>query len=108
MQYLLLICSDSSFTGRAEESDSEPWFEEMSRRGVWKLGDRLRPAAEAKTLRVRDGKLMVRDGPFAETKDNVAGYDIIDCADFDEAVEIASKHPVAKFGMIEIRPVWPI
>jgi hypothetical protein len=56
---------------------------------------------------MRDGELVVRDGPFAETKDEMAGYDIIECADFDEAVEIDSKHAGAKFGMIEIRPVWP-
>ncbi len=52
------------------------------------------------------GKLAVRDGSFAETKDEVAGYDIIECADFNEAIEIASKHAAAKFGKIEIRPVW--
>jgi len=50
----------------------------------------------------------VRNGPFAETKDEVAGYDIIECADFDEAIEIASKHAAAKFGKIEIRPVWQV
>ena len=57
-------------------------------------------------MSMHDGKLAVRDGPFAETKDEVAGYDIIECADFDEAIEIASKHAAAKFGKIEIRPVW--
>jgi len=106
MQYMLLIRHDSSFKGRTVEGDSDAWFDEMVRRGVRKHGDRLRPATEAKTVRMRDGKLTVRDGPATETKDEVAGYDVIECADFDEAIEIASKHPVAKFGMIEIRPVW--
>jgi hypothetical protein len=78
----------------------------MERRGVRKHGDRLRPAAEAKTVSMQHGKLLVRDGPFAETKEEVAGYDVIECADIDEAIEIASKHAAAKFGMIEIRPVW--
>jgi hypothetical protein len=55
---------------------------------------------------MQDGKLLVRDGPFAETTEEVAGYDVIECADFDEAIEIASKHAAAKFGMIEIGPVW--
>jgi hypothetical protein len=55
---------------------------------------------------MRDGQLLVREGPFAETKNEVAGYDIIEYADFDEAIEIASKHAAAKFGKIEIRPVW--
>jgi hypothetical protein len=103
---MLLICHDSSFTTRTVEGDSAAWLKEMERRGVRKHGDRLRPAAEAKTVRIRDEELLVRDGPFAETKDEVAGYDIIECADFDEAIEIASKHAAAKFGMIEIRPVW--
>jgi hypothetical protein len=55
---------------------------------------------------MHDGKLLVRDGPFAGTKEEVAGYDIIECSDFDEAVEIASKHAATKFGTIEIRQVW--
>ena len=106
MRYMLLICHDSSFTARTMKRDSAAWLEEMERRGVRKHDDRLRPAAEAKTVSMRDGKLMVRDGPFVETKEEVAGYDVIECADIDEAIEIASKHAAAKFGMIEIRPVW--
>ena len=106
MRFMLLICHDSSFTARTVKGDSAAWLKEMERRGVRKNGDRLRPAAEAKTVSMRDGELLVRNGPFAETKDEVAGYDIIECADFDEAIEIASKHAAAKFGMIEIRPVW--
>jgi hypothetical protein len=106
MRFMLLICHDSSFATRTVEGASAAWLKEMERRGVRKHGDRLRPAAEAKTVSMRDEELLVRDGPFAETKDEVAGYDIIECADFDEAIEIASKHAAAKFGMIEIRPVW--
>jgi hypothetical protein len=88
------------------KGDSAAWLEEMERRGVRKHGDRLRPAAEAKTVSMRDGKLASRESPFAETKSEVAGYDIIECPDFDEAIEIVSKHAAAKFGKIEIRPVW--
>jgi hypothetical protein len=106
MRYMLLIRHDSSFTARTVKGDSAAWLEEMERRGVRKHGDRLRPAAEAKTVSMHDGKLLVRDGPFADTKEEVAGYDIIECADFDEAVEIASKHAAARFGTIEVRPVW--
>jgi hypothetical protein len=65
-----------------------------------------RENGEAKTVSMCNGQLQVREGPFAETKDEVAGYDIIECADFAEAIEIASKHAAAKFGKIEIRPVW--
>ena len=106
MRFMLLICHNSSFTARTVKGDSAAWLEEMERRGVRKHGDRLRPAAEAKTVSMRDGELLVRDGPFAETRDEVAGYDIIECADFDEAIEIASKHAAAKFRKIEISPIW--
>ena len=57
-------------------------------------------------MRVRDGKLLLTDGPFIESKELIAGFDIIDCADLDEAIEVASKHPMAKFGMVEVRPFW--
>jgi hypothetical protein len=106
MCHMLLIRHDSSFTARTVKGDSAAWLEQMERRGIRKHGDRLRPAAEAKTVSMHDGKLLVRDGPLAETKEEVAGYDIIECADFDEAIEIASKHAAAEFGTIEIRPVW--
>jgi hypothetical protein len=106
MRYMFLIRHNSSFTARTVEGDSAAWLEEMEGRGVRKGGDRLRPAADAKTVRMRDGGLLVHDGPFVETEEEISGYDIIECADFDEAIEIASKHAAAKFGTIEIRPVW--
>jgi hypothetical protein len=103
---MLLIRHDSSFTARTVEGDSAAWLDEMVRRGVRKHGDRLRPAAEAKTVRMSDGELLVHNGSFVDAKEEISGYDIIECTDFDEAIEIASKHAAAKFGMIEIRPVW--
>jgi hypothetical protein len=80
---MLLIRHDSSFTARTVNGDSAAWLEEMEQRGVRKHGDRLRPAAEAKTVRMRDGELLVHDGPFAEGKEEISGYDVIECADFD-------------------------
>jgi hypothetical protein len=56
---------------------------------------------------VREDEVLLSDGPFAETKEQMAGYDLIECADLDEAIEVASKHPMAKLGSIEVRPVWP-
>jgi hypothetical protein len=106
MRFVLLICHDASFTARTVEGGSKAWLDEMVRRGVRKGGDRLRPAAEAKTVRVRDGELLVRSGPFADTTEEIAGYDVIECAGFAEAIEVASKHAAATFGTIEIRPVW--
>lgn len=109
MKYLLLICHDGDHyagVGR-QELDARPWVEEMSRRKVRLTGSRTRDAEDATTVRVRDGALLTTDGPYAETKEQMAGFDIIDCADLDEAIEIASKHPVARYGMVEVRPFWP-
>jgi hypothetical protein len=84
------------------------WLDEMNRRGVLTgVGERLESVSLATTVRVSDGETLVADGPFGETKELVAGFDIINCADLDEAIEIAAKHPCAAFGgVIEIRPVY--
>jgi hypothetical protein len=70
-------------------------------------GNRLRPAEDATTVRRRGDKLLVTDGPFAETQEWIAGFDILECADLDEAIEVASQHPMARFGRLELRPFWP-
>jgi hypothetical protein len=109
VKYMLLHCVGKSV---AEQTDLDPqtarelfsWLKEMEDRGVRLDGDRLRAAADATTVRVRGGELLIADGPFAETKEQVAGYDVIECADLDEAVDIASRHPTARLGTIEIRP----
>ena len=85
----------------------EEWVDEGTRRGINLRGDRLRPAAEAKVVKVRGGELVVTDGPYAETKEWIAGYDLLECTDLDEAIEYASRHPMAKGGRVEIRPAWP-
>ncbi|WP_374195080.1 YciI family protein [Amycolatopsis sp. 195334CR] len=110
MKYLLLIGGEG--TGSEESSaevcgseDVRAWVDEMTRRGVLLDGELLHPAEDATTLRVRDGQVLLSDGPFAETKEQVGGYNLIECANLDEAVEVAAKHPVARFGMIEVRPV---
>ena len=107
MKYLLMICPDPGAEVSEEEADVQPWVEETVRRGVNVMGSRLRPPEASTSVSVREGELTVTDGPFAETKEEFAGFDVIDCADLDEAIEVASKHPVAKFGRIEIRPFWP-
>jgi hypothetical protein len=111
VKYLLIHCVAESDElpegGKPEaEGDLQAWLDEMERRGVRQVGDRLRPTTEATTVRLRNGETLVLDGPFAETKEQVAGFDIIDCADLDEAIEIASKHPTAGLGTIEVRPLW--
>ena len=109
MKYLLFICADESIDrSPAMEEQIAPaaqaWVAEMEGRGVRLQGHQLRPVSDATTVRVRDGEVLVADGPFAETKEQIAGFDIIEAADLDEAIEVASKHPVASFGTVEVRP----
>ncbi len=111
MKYMLMICGDESLELSPEEladmeSSTEAWVEEMDGRGVRLLGDQLRPVSEATTVRMRGGEVLVADGPFAETKEQIGGFDVIECADLDEAIEVASRHPVARYGTIEVRPFW--
>jgi hypothetical protein len=108
MKYLLLIRWDSTVTlTAAEEAAMDAslvtWLNEMDGRGVRIEGHRLKEPVEGKVVRVRGGALSVTDGPFAETKEQIAGYDLLECADYAEAVEVASKHPVACYGAVEVR-----
>ncbi|HEX6569092.1 MAG TPA: YciI family protein [Acidimicrobiales bacterium] len=69
-------------------------------------GERLRPTTDATTVQVRDGEVLVADGPFAETKEQMGGFYLVDCKDLDEAIEVASKIPGARYGTVEVRPIW--
>ncbi|MCP3801937.1 YciI family protein [Allokutzneria sp. A3M-2-11 16] len=110
MKYVLLICDDEKVSPSMEEIEADPAHQafaaEVDRRGARLGGARLRPVASATTVRVRDGETLVADGPFSETKDFIGGIDIIECADLDEAIELAALHPYARHGCIEVRPVW--
>ncbi|MCK2239643.1 MULTISPECIES: YciI family protein [unclassified Crossiella] len=107
MQYLLLICQDES---RAEENTEGcgTWGQDLAERGITKGGGILQPSTDATTLRLgAQGEVLLSDGPFAETKEQIAGFVLIECADLDEAVEIAKGHPGAiAGGSVEIRPLW--
>ncbi len=113
MRYMLMICTDnaaeqarSAEEGAAVLAEYGKFSEEMGRRGVLQGGARLRPATEAKTVRVNNGKVLISDGPFAETKEQIGGYFVVDCKSVDEAIEVASKIPGARHGGIEVRPIW--
>jgi len=113
MRYALLICTEeaaeqalSPEEGSAEMAGYVAFGEEMGRRGVLTGGERLRPTTDATTVRVRDGEVLTSDGPFAETKEQIGGFYLVDCKDLDEAIEVASKIPGAKSGSIEVRPIW--
>jgi hypothetical protein len=109
MKYMLLICTDPSVALTDEQKAgigpaTEAWVKETDGAGIRLDGNQLRPVSDATTVRVRDADVLLADGPFAETKEYIAGYDLLECADLDEALEVAGKHPVARIGSIEVRP----
>ncbi|MFF4896305.1 nuclear transport factor 2 family protein [Streptomyces sp. NPDC001068] len=106
MKYMLLVCGDDT-ADASGMAPVEPWVEEHGvRRGARLYGHRLRLPDSAVTVRVRDGEVLRTDGPFAETKEYVAGFDVVDCDSLEEAVRIAAEHPVATVGAMEVRPFW--
>ena len=110
MEYLLLYAdgTDPQPYDPADDTIAE-WVADTQARGVSEFGERLRPGEDATTVRVRDARVLVTEGPFTEAKEWAGGFDIIECRDLDEAIEIAAKHPAARFGTAEVRPfmVWP-
>ena len=103
MKYLMFVCTDPDYTPGQDDGapDVEDWVAEMDGRGIRLLGDATRPVSDATTVRDACGRATCwsTDGPFAETKEQIAGFDILECADLDEALDIASRHPVARFGV---------
>lgn len=107
MKFLMLVATDTKpDTAPEKPGDIEVWFNAVSAKGSWVTGDRLRPVSEAKTVRVRDGKRLVEDGPFTASQEKLVGFDILECASLEEAIEIAAQHPMARAGRIEIRAIW--
>jgi hypothetical protein len=104
----MFVCVDEALATpeatKHMERDAMAWVEEMDGRSVRVLGNRLQEITTATTVRVRSGEVVLSDGPFAETKELIAGFDILECADLDEALEVAGKHPVARIGSLEVRP----
>jgi hypothetical protein len=112
MQYLLTIYSDESWFGTASPQELGElmeaygrFTEEVKAAGAFVGGEGLQPTATATTVRVRDGETLFTDGPFAETREQLAGFYLLECADLDEATKWAAKIPDAKRGSIEVRPV---
>jgi hypothetical protein len=109
MKYLLFIATDTEPDALPEQpGEFKAWVEESTRLGIRKQGHRLQPVEDATTVRTRRGEVIVTDGPFTEAKEWIAGFDIIECENLDEAVDYASRHPSARLGRIEIRPFWPM
>ncbi|MBB6349562.1 YciI family protein [Nonomuraea muscovyensis] len=103
MKYMMFVCTDSEPDTDLTD-DVETWVADNDARGRRLDGDALAPTSAATTIRVRDGELLVSDGPFTETKEVIVGYDILECADLDEAIEVARAHPMARLGRLELRP----
>jgi len=115
MQYLLLIYTEEIDPATIPAADQEAemtayraFTREVTERGFMRGGDALEPTSTATTVRVREGRTLISDGPFAETKEVLGGYYLIDCPDLDSAIEMAAMIPSAARGSIEIRPVWEL
>ena len=113
MQYLLLIYqNEGAYDGRpqaevaATMAEYGTFTQGIIQNGNFKGGERLRPVSTATTVRVRDGKVMTTDGPFAETREQLGGFYLIDAKNLDEATAIAAKIPGARYGSVEVRPIW--
>ena len=114
MQYLFAIYNDEKADAKLYESPEEQgkvmdaynkFTEYVMAQGVMKAGEALHPTTTATTVRVRDGKAVSTDGPFAETKEQLGGFYVLDCRDLDQALEIAARIPGALTGSIEVRPI---
>ncbi|CAM5362063.1 YciI family protein [Leifsonia shinshuensis] len=108
MKYMMFVITDSEPDTETDESDVDLWVDPLDASGKRIIGEVLQPQSESRVVRVRDGKRYVTDGPYTETKEVICGFDILEVEDLDEAIEIASKHPMARNGQLELRPfmVW--
>ncbi len=109
MRYIMFVAVDLEPDTSGETGPSiDTWFEEINTDGKWVLGERLRPVQDARLVRVRNGEVLVTDAAFTESKEWIAGFDVLECDSMEEAVTIASKHPMARGGRIEVREFWPL
>ena len=113
MQYLLMIYQNEAEYGKIDAATNKKMVEEYGaftqsiiQSGNFKAGDRLQPTTTATTVRIRDGKTLTTDGPFAETREQLGGYYLIEAKDLDAALAIAVRIPGARYGSIEVRPLW--
>ena len=108
MKFMMLVCNDPTADPYDPALDSiETWVADLDARGIRAHGDRLRPPSDARTVRVRGDRTHVTDGPFTELTESITGYDLLECDTLEEAVEVAAAHPMARFGAIEVRAIWP-
>lgn len=108
MRYLILIYDNEATAPEMTEQEMQKWHDYTARlqeSGCMVGGEALHPTSTATTVRVRDGKMVTTDGPFAETKEQLGGYYVVDCENLDEALKWASRIPTADRGPVEVRPI---
>jgi hypothetical protein len=106
MKYMMFVCSDTEpDTDTSGKPDIELWVAHNDANGRRLDGSVLAPVSVSTTVRVRNGQLLISDGPFTESKEVILGYDLLECADLDEAIEVARAHPMAREGRLELRPL---
>jgi hypothetical protein len=109
MRFMMFVATDPDAEPYDPRGDNiKEWVAKHDASGKRITGNRLRPAKDATTVRRRGGKVLVTDGPFAETREWIGGFDILECADLEEAIAIAAEHPMARYGRLELRAFWPI
>ena len=111
MKYMLMFWVDESAEVTDEEDAAtmiavKSWVEKMTERGVLLDASPLCPVRDGKIVSVREDELLISDGPFAETKEQIGGYGVLECADLDTAVGAAAEHPLARSAKVEVRPFW--
>jgi hypothetical protein len=113
MKYLCLIYGVESAVAAMPPAEMKSFAgefqsltETLKHNGQWLAGERLRPVQSATTVRVRDGKVSTTDGPFAETKEQLGGFYMLEARDLNDAIQVASRIPSARIGSVEVRPVW--
>ena len=105
VKYVCLVYGEQQHLDSINDSECRSWGESLRQNGKYVAAEALQPLEKAKTVRVRGGKPIVMDGPFTESKEYLAGFYLIEAADIDEAVRLASQIPPARIGSIEVRPV---
>ena len=113
MQYLLLIYRNEAEVEAMKPAEAEAmmlafreYTQAIVQSGHFKAGERLRPVSTATTVRVREGRTLTTDGPFAETREQLGGYYLVEAKDLDEAIDLAARIPSARQGSVEVRPIW--
>jgi hypothetical protein len=108
MRFLMIVCvADMEAIPEGADLDATAWVSATDKAGQRVMGERLGPADKIRTVRVRGGRVLIDESPFAGSGDYIGGFDILDCASMDEAVAVASRHPIARYGALELRPFWP-